>query len=197
MTTAFPRATILQPGVRTIDQDGQPSRGPAEIVKSLLRPLKNGQGTLSGERLARSLLRGNWAYFPSLAWRTQDLRALGFRSEFNVVQDLMLILDLVESGHEFAISSEPAFLYRRHMSSYSAITGSNGSKFREESHLYEEISRRLSEKGWDDAARSARFHLISRLEALSLLPSAIISRDRQGRSDMMRHIFGRPFRGLA
>ena len=196
MVTSFPRASILQPGVRTIDHDGRPSRGPAEIIKSLIRPLKKGQGVLSGEKLARSLLRGNWAYFPALAWRTQDLRALGFRSEFNVVQDLMLILELVESGHEFAVSSEPAFLYRRHKSSYSAMTGTNGSKFREESTLYDEISRRLSEKGWNKAARSARIHVFSRLEALSLLPSAIVNRDRQGQSDMIRHALGKPFRDL-
>ncbi len=197
MTRVFPKATIFQPGVRTIDGNGRSSRGPAEFVKSLLRNLKNGQAVLSGEKLARSLVRGNWSYFPSIAWRTQDLRELGFRSEFNVVQDLMLILELAASGCEFAVSSEPAFLYRRHMSSYSAKTGSNGSKFREESQLYAEISRRMSERSWHNAARSARFHLISRLEALSLLPNAIIRRDRQGRSDMVRHVLGRPFRDLA
>jgi glycosyltransferase involved in cell wall biosynthesis len=197
MATSFPQASILQPGVRTIDQNGQSSRGPAEVVKSFLRPLKNGEGLLSGEKLAQSLLRGNWAYFPSLAWRTQDLRDLGFRSEFNVVQDLMLILDLVESGRNLAISSETAFLYRRHKGSYSAMTGSDGSKFREESKLYAEMSRRMSNKEWYQAARTARLHLISRLEALSLLPPAIISGDRQGWADMLRHIFGRPFRDLS
>ena len=72
---------------------------------------------LSGESLARSLLRGNWTYFPALCWRTSVVQGIGFRSGLNVVQDLALLLDVSLQGGALLLDPEVTFAYRRHAAS--------------------------------------------------------------------------------
>jgi hypothetical protein len=145
---------------------------------------------LGGEELAASLLRGNWLYFPSIAWRSAAVREVGFRDGLEVVQDLALVLDLVERGARLVVDPEVCFSYRRHRASCSSWRALDGSRFIEERSFFLDEAVRMQTCGWHQAARSARRHTSSRLNALTLLPMALGKRHRSGIRVLARHAFG-------
>lgn len=179
-------ATYYQPGVSVIDDRGDPSSPLADRVKRWMRPRA---GAMSGERAARSLLRGNWTYFPSIVWRTDAVRTHSFDPRFEVVLDLHLQLQLLADGGSMLIDDEVVFEYRRHARSVSSVTAKDGARFAEERALFEEWALRCAELGWRSAARAARLHLTSRLNALTLLPGA--SSDPELRGQLLHHVIGR------
>ena len=188
---AHPEASIVQPGVEVIDAEGAVHHPLADRVKGVLRFSGTGPRLYSGERLATSLLRGNWAYFPAVVWRADELKRFSFREGFEVVQDLALMLDIIEAGGSLLLDDEVCFSYRRHATSVSAVTGPDGAKFAEERALFAEADQRMRALGWPRAARAARHHLTSRLNALSELPAALRAHDPAGRRALLGHLFGR------
>jgi glycosyltransferase involved in cell wall biosynthesis len=191
LAARFPDAAIIQPGVDVIDADGERHEPMADRVKALLRPSGHGPRVLSGERLAANLLHGNWAYFPSLVWRSDLLKRFDFREEFEVVEDLALILEILLDGGELVLDDEVCFSYRRHRASVSALRGPDGAKFVEERALFDEMDERMRARGWTRAARAARLHLTSRLNAASELPGALRARDSAGVRTLLRHVAAR------
>jgi glycosyltransferase involved in cell wall biosynthesis len=189
----FPDAAVIQPGVSVIDENGVASRPLADRVKRWYRLPGSGARSASGETLAVSLLRGNWTYFPSLVWR-RELVMAGFRTDLDVVQDLAMLFDIASYGGTLVVDDEVVFAYRRHSTSVSAVTGFDGSKFIQENTLFTEAAQTASRLGWKRAARVARRHLSSRLNAASELPGAIRSRNVAGRSTLTRHILGLPYK---
>jgi glycosyltransferase involved in cell wall biosynthesis len=183
----FPDADLYQPGVDTIDQDGRPSRPLADRVKDLYRLDGQGGCEYSGERLAASLLNANWAYFPSLCWRTEQLKGRRFRDDLRVVQDLTMMLAIVREGGSMVVDDEVCFTYRRHSGSVSAEAAPDGSKFVEEAALFAAAEKEMSALGWHKAARAARLHVTSRLHAASDLPAAIRARSWSGVKALSRH----------
>ncbi len=183
---AHPDASYLQPGVRVIDGSGAIVLPLADRVKGWYRPHPNA-GVLTGEDLARSLLRGNWTYFPSIAWRREAITSFGFRAEYDVVLDLALQIDIAMSGGALIVDSDPVFRYRRHAASVSSARAVDGRRFREERRFFDEAARRCEERGWTRAARAARHHWSSRLNALTRLPTAVAARDRAGVGVLLRH----------
>jgi glycosyltransferase involved in cell wall biosynthesis len=186
----YPDADLIQPGVAVIDEHGRPSNPLPDRVKTLLRPRGPRPIALGGEELAASLLRGNWCYFPSLCWRGDRLREFGFREDRHVVQDLTLIMQIVTSGGTLVVDDETVFDYRRHAASVSSKGGVDGSKFAEERDVFYEAADRCDALGWHRAARVARRHVPSRLNALSELPAALRSGDSDGRRALLRHVLG-------
>jgi glycosyltransferase involved in cell wall biosynthesis len=192
----FPTADILQPGVSVISESGRSILPLADTVKGWIRPHGKGPRVLEGEGLAASLLRGNWTYFPSLVWRTERLRNFGFRTDLDVVQDLAMLMQIVGAGGKLVLDDTTVFLYRRHASSVSSVTGPDGSKFMQERKLFQETTAAFQAFGWRKAARISRRHTLSRLNALTELPGAIKTNNTQGKSALIRHILGMPYRGL-
>lgn len=190
LRSLYPNADLLQPGVSVIDQDGAPSHPLPDRVKTLLRPRGPYPRLLAGDDLAASLLRGNWCYFPSLVWRGDRLREFGFREDRRVVQDLTLIMQIVLDRGSLVLDDEVVFDYRRHAESVSSRGGVDGSKFAEERDVFYEAADACAALGWRRAARVARRHVPSRLNALSELPAALGSGDPDGRRALLRHVFG-------
>lgn len=191
----FPDVDVIQPGVEVIDEDGQVYLPSADRIKHLLRPkLSSATRAFTGERLASSLLRGNWTYFPSLVWRRETVAAIGFRVDLNIVQDLSMLTSIAMNNGTLLLDREIVFQYRRHSASLSAVTGPNGRKFREERAFFFESARSLRAQGWKSAARISSRHVMSRLHALTDLPRAIIARNSEGISTLTRHICGLPYR---
>jgi glycosyltransferase involved in cell wall biosynthesis len=189
----FPGAAVIQPGVSVIDENGAPARPLADRVKRWYRPAGSGARELSGQALAVSLLRGNWTYFPSLVWRRELLQG-GFRTDLDVVQDLAMLFDIACAGGTLVVDEEVVFEYRRHSTSVSAVTGFDGSKFMQENELFSEAAATCNGLGWNRAARVAKRHIASRLNAASELPGALRSRNVAGRSTLTRHILGLPYK---
>lgn len=185
-----PDAGIIQPGVQVIGRDGQRVRTLVDTVKrGVYAPRVAGHRRMAGEELAVSLLRGDWLYFPSLAWRADVLTSVRFRSDLRVIQDLALLMELVCRGVVLVADDTVCFEYRRHDASESSATAFDGSRFTEAGAFFADTAARLAEHGWPAAAGVARRHLSSRIFALTKLPRAL--RRHSGAGALARHVLGR------
>jgi GT2 family glycosyltransferase len=191
----FPSAQIIQPGVEVIDEYNQPAMGLVDRMKQIYAPgVHNSRGRrlLSGEPLAVSLMRGNWLYFPSVCWKADALVATGFREGLDVVQDLALALDLIKAGGCLVVDNTVCFQYRRHRQSDSSWRALEGTRFIEEREFFTGMADEFEAIGWRRAARTARLHLSSRLNAATLLPKAWRTKQRQGVRNLREHVLARP-----
>ena len=182
-----PEASIFQPGVFVIDEHGAPSRTMVERVKGFYMPPRIPQ-VLRGEALAVSILRGDWLYFPSLAWRAETILGIGFREGYDVVQDVALVCDVAMQGGGLLYDPTAAFLYRRHSGSDSSWRALEGTRFGEERRFFLQMATEMGRLGWKRAARVARLHISSRLHAGSLLPRAALARNWAGVRNLGRHV---------
>lgn len=182
-----PGASYFQPSVAVIDGGGRPSLPLPDRVKQWYRPRGQAELVLTGERLAVSLLRGNWTYFPSILWRSESVRAHGFDKDLEVVLDLALQLEIVLAGGSLVVLPDTVFHYRRHGASVSSWTAADGSRFDEERTFFLSAAATLRSRGWARAARVASAHLSSRLNAITRVPSA--QADAAGLRSLGRHVF--------
>ncbi|MCW1249404.1 glycosyltransferase [Acaricomes phytoseiuli] len=187
---ANPDIKIVQPGVAVIDENGTTYRPLGDKVKDRLRRMLAGSSSeaiVAGEPLAKSLITGDWLYFPSVAWRAEAILKHDFREQYNVVQDLALAMDIIMDGGKMAVVEEECFQYRRHRESDSSVKALDGRRFAEERAFFDECVRDFKRLGWEDAAKSAKLHLTSRLNALSLLPKVITKGMWDGARRLTRH----------
>ncbi|THA84679.1 glycosyltransferase family 2 protein [Streptomyces sp. A0592] len=186
-----PGIGMVQPGVEVIDGTGQVTQGLADNTKKrLYAPQVKGRRLMGGEELAASVLRGNWLYFPSIAWRGEVLRKVNFRDDYSVIQDLALVVDLLEGGEQMVIdNSTTVFQYRRHAVSESSVQAFSGTRFAEAERYFSAVADRMDARGWPKAARAARFHSASRLHALTMLPGALRSGNKAGARTLAKHAF--------
>ncbi len=184
----YPRAGVFQPGVVVIDEVGAQSNTLVEKVKRFYMPRGKGAQLLTGERFAVSVLRGDWLYFPSLAWRAEIILGIGFREGYDVVQDLALVCDAAMSGRGLLYDPTVAFMYRRHSGSDSSWRALEGTRFNEERRFFLQMASEMRAHGWRKAARVSRLHLSSRLHAGSLLPRAVRVNNRTGIRNLAYHI---------
>ena len=183
-----PDVDYVQPGVGIIDDDGKRALPLADRVKRLYRPRQRHEVELSGADLALSLLRGNWTYFPSICWRTDTIRRHGFRADFEIVLDLALQMDIALGGGTLLVDDVETFLYRRHRASASSTAAVDGTRFDEERAFFRAAADAATKQGWRAAARAARNHLSSRLNAASQLPAALRTAGASGARPLLRHI---------
>jgi len=188
----FPSAQIIQPGVEVIDEHNQPGMGLVDRMKRIYAPRVQGRRLLSGEPLAITLMRGNWLYFPSICWKSDSLVAMSFREGLNVTQDLALALDLIKAGGSLVVDSTICFQYRRHRESDSSWRALEGTRFIEEREFLTAMAEEFDAVGWRRAARTARLHLSSRLNAAILLPRAWRTKQHQGVRNLREHVLARP-----
>jgi glycosyltransferase involved in cell wall biosynthesis len=186
-----PPAAVVQPLVKVIDSEGTEINPLSDRIKARVMPAGDGVRTLSGEVLSASLLTANWTYFPALCWDRSVITRLGFRTGLDVVQDLALLLDVCADGGVMVVGDVPAFEYRRHSASDSAVRALSGTRFAEERSFFETMGREFGARGWRRTARAAQWHLTSRLHAATLLPLAVRSRNRVALKQLVRHTFGR------
>jgi glycosyltransferase involved in cell wall biosynthesis len=187
---AYPHADVVQPGVQVIDEKGIACTPLVDAVKKVYAPKTSERIELKGEAMATSLVRADWAYFPSLAWRAETITRIGFTEGLDVVQDLALLLDIAAEHGSMIVDPVLAFLYRRHSASDSSVRALDGRRFDEERRFFELQAERFSALGWKRAARAARFHTTSRLNAASMVLKSV----SKGRVDslprLMKHIVG-------
>jgi len=185
-----PEATVVHTGVLVIDENGTLVKPLGDRMKTFYAPSGHRRSVLTGERMAVSLLRGNWTYFPSMAWRTDAVRAVRFRSGLDVVQDLALLLDVAMAGGSLVFDPAVTFHYRRHSQQDSSVRALDGRRFDEERDFFAGEAAAFSACGWTRAARVARWHLSSRLNALTLLPRAVRAIGWKAVPRLWRHVVG-------
>ena len=173
LISSNPGISMIHPGVKVIDENNEMISTRSDQVKKTIRESQSSSSVLSGEPLAKSLMKGNWMYFPSIVWKTKTIQEIGFRPGFHVCQDLGLAMDLIMQGGEMALIEDKIFRYRRHQESDSSVKAINGERFNDEKHFFKVMAQDLKEIGWISAAKSARNHSTSRLHAASLIPACI------------------------
>jgi glycosyltransferase involved in cell wall biosynthesis len=179
---------VVSPGATVIDEAGGESDPLVDRVKRrLFAPRLSGPRVLAGEEMAVSLLRGNWTYWPSLAFRVEAVREQGFIDDLPLIQDLALLVDLALAGSGMLVLPDVIFAYRRHSRSASSTTVADGGRFRGERDYFAIAARRCEQAGWPRAARAARMHLASRLYAVTQLPGAVRSRSWGSVRTLARH----------
>lgn len=171
-----PGISIVHPGVKVINEDNLEISTRSDHVKTSIRETQGYSRILKGEPLAKSLMKGNWMYFPSIVWKTKTIQEIGFRPGFHVCQDLGLAMDLIMQGGEMLLINDEIFRYRRHQNSDSSVKAVSGERFLEEKRFFRVMARDLKKTGWPSASRAAKIHSTSRLHAASLIPSCIALR---------------------
>jgi len=185
----YPQVSIVQPGVQVVGADGEPQDTLVDSIKALLAPRSKEPLVLTGERMAASLLHAGWHYFPSLAWRRAAIAPLGFQPEYDVVQDLALLVDVAASGGSIVVSRDPVvFCYRRHTASDSSMRALDGRRFDEERRFFRHQTSALANRGWPRASRAARIHWTSRLHALVVLLRSLPTTNWPSLRTLARHI---------
>lgn len=187
---AFPNANVVQPGVQVIDERGIACLPLVDAVKKVYAPKTRERMELKGEAMATSLVRADWAYFPSLAWRSEAIVRIGFTEGLDVVQDLALLLDIAAEGGSMVIDPTLSFLYRRHSASDSSVRALDGRRFDEERSFFEGQAVRFRTLGWEKAARAASFHTTSRLNAATLILKSVSKGKVDSVPRLAKHIFG-------
>lgn len=186
---SHPDVDMIQPGVQVIDENGVVVSTLVDGVKRWLSVPRSAQAqVVSGERLAASLLRANWLYWPSLVFTRESLRRAGFRDGYPIVQDLALEIDIICAGGSLLIEPVLCFSYRRHSASASSATAVDGSRFDGERRYFAEAAEQVAALGWRKAEKAARRHITSRAYALTLLPKALISGDGASARALLRHV---------
>ncbi len=181
-----PGIAMIHPGVKVIDEKNELISTRADQIKRNIRNSQSQFSSLSGEPLARSLMKGNWMYFPAIVWKTKTIQDIGFRPGFHVCQDLGLAMDLIMQGGEMALIEDEIFRYRRHQESDSSIKAINGERFKDEKFFFKVMSHDLKKIGWRSAARAAKVHETSRLHAASLIPACIAR--KQNPLPLIKHV---------
>lgn len=187
----FPNAAIIQPGVELIDENGTIIDPLADRVKRAIQPRGRGYQIFAGEKIATSLLHGDWLYWPALAFRTEVISDVGFREGFPLIQDLAIVMDMIFRGEQLLRTPEVTFQYRRHTNSASSSTLLDGTRFAGEREYFELAHQISAELGWSSAARAARLRLTSRTHAACLIPSAMAARDVPALTSLLRHALGK------
>ena len=187
---AVPHADVIQPGVQVIDEHGAVVLPLADRVKQGILAPRGGEGiaVLTGERMATSLIRGDWLYWPSLTFRTSTLKRIDFREGLPIIQDLALLMDIAFQDGTLAYNPTLAFSYRRHGGSASQKTLLDGRRFTDERTYYAEARRLAAAHRWARTERAARARVMSRLHAVSELPSVIRHGTRRGIESTLAHI---------
>jgi glycosyltransferase involved in cell wall biosynthesis len=176
LITKHPGISMIHPGVKVIDENNDEISTRSDQVKKNIRESQGTSKLLTGEPLARSLMKGNWMYFPSIVWKTKTIQEIGFRAGFHVCQDLGLAMDLIMQGGEMVLIDDEIFRYRRHQESDSSVKAINGERFKDEKHFFTVMAKDLKRMGWNSASKAARLHSTSRLHAASLIPACIVRR---------------------
>lgn len=188
----FPDVEVIQPGVRIIDGEGAPVWTLADAVKQrLMMPRASAPRVLAGEPLAVSLLRADWLYWPSLAFRREVFERYPFRDGMPLIQDLALLIDIVCDGGRLLLEPTVCFHYRRHTASASSAKLLDGARFRGERAYFAIAEAQVRALGWRRATRAARGHVTSRLHALTLLPSALRARRKDAVKTLLTHALRR------
>jgi len=155
-------ADFYQPAVEVINEIDQVYLPLGDRIKSFLRPKK--PGIYQGEKLASSLSKGNWLYFPSITWKTDVIKKYGFDKRFSIAQDVVLELNIIKDGGKLFVDNQLSFQYRRFAGSLSSLEKSKGGvRFNEENNVYNYFAREFKRQNWPKAARSAKLRITSRI----------------------------------
>jgi glycosyltransferase involved in cell wall biosynthesis len=159
-------AVVIQPGVSVIDSSGEPVWPINDRVKDWIAPTQNAMHF--GEDLAVTLLKGDWAYNPSLLWKVSYLREARYNESLKTAMDLDILLRLTFEGKSLYRSKAKVFEYRRHSEAVSS-KNAGSQQFGEELSIHKWSFESAKSKDWNLAMKWAKRATTARLHAIILL----------------------------
>jgi glycosyltransferase involved in cell wall biosynthesis len=174
-----PDAIMMHPGVVVVDENSQPTDTLADQIKRMVAKPAWKHDELDGPTAARTLMRGNWLYCPSMCFRNEVMgRGETMGRTFLSIGDLAMVLDMLMTfGGTMALEPTPAFRYRRFAGNHSSQHAKSMVRFEEEQRYYTHMVKALREQGWTKASRAARWHPTTRLHAMRAALGAAGARD--------------------
>lgn len=151
-----PDAVAVHTGARVVGRSGGPIFSFPDFFKRFTGPRRGGEHETVGDRGLAVVLRGQFIFFPSVSYTARLLPPRPFDGSWRQVVDLDLIARLLFDGHRIVGMPPPAYRYRRHQESQTALLTASRDRFREEFALYEVIARRAQSLGWTRSAAVAR-----------------------------------------
>ena len=184
---AHPGVDLFQSGVMVMDEHGADSSSLADFVKRKISETLPSSVALSGLPVLRSLMVGNWTYFPSIVWRKSTLSQYEFRSDLPICQDLYMLCTILANGGSLLKDDVYSFRYRRHSVSLSSKAARSGDIFHQERIMYRDLASMFSEHGVPGAVRWAKAHPTSRLSALVISIRALLEGNFRALSKALRY----------
>ena len=159
-------AVVIQPGVSVINSAGEEANPMNDRVKNWIAPKQD--SLHFGEGLAVSLLKGDWAYNPSLLWKVSYLRETRYDETLKTAMDLDILLRLTFEEKGLYRSSSKVFEYRRHSEAVSSKNAGT-QQFGEELSIHKWAYESAKSRSWNKAANWARRAITPRLHAITLM----------------------------
>lgn len=160
-----PTAAAVFCATEIVDRDGRPLRSLPDTVKRVIAPRRRGDLVVEGDRGLASLMRGQYVFCPSLAYKRAELGELAFDARWRMVLDLAMLAELLFTGRRLVGVPEVAYRYRRHGANESAKLTAEATRFAEEAELHRLIATRAGAAGWPRTARMAAAMPTVRLHA--------------------------------
>ena len=184
---AVPDAAVMEVGVSVIDEHGAAVRGLSDSVKSFTAPP---MAHRAPRREAHDLAHARQPdLLPAPGVELRVGQADRFR-EASTWCRISLLVDVITGGGHMIYDPTLAFLYRRHQASDSSVRALDGRRFDEEARFFAGEADAFAARGWKNAERAARLHVTSRLNALSLLPTAAkAGKLAEGGKKLLGHTF--------
>jgi len=125
-----PELSIIINDVEVINKNGKRTLTLTDSIKHIIKPKL--QHTLTEKQFLRSVSIGDWAYFPSIYWKTENTKKIGFSDKFHTAMDLAIFYDICKTKSKILISQEKVIQYRRHKNSASVSYSYSTDRYREE-----------------------------------------------------------------
>jgi hypothetical protein len=117
-------------------------------MKSFLRPEIDKYQNIKKRKLLRSLILGDWMYFPAILWNTEIIKELKFSKMYHTAMDLDMAYRLISKGYDSKFYNNKIIKYRRHSKSASSLHALDGARFIEEFNCQREARGMLIKNGW-------------------------------------------------
>lgn len=148
-----------------VDGEGRPLRSFPDAVKRVVAPRPTVDLVVEGDRGLASLMRGQYVFCPTLAFRRTEIEGFAFDARWRMVLDLAMMSELLFAGRRLVGVPEVAYRYRRHGANESAKLTAESTRFAEEAALHRAIASRAAAAGWSHTARMAALMPTVRLHA--------------------------------
>ena len=160
-----PQAAATFCRAEIVDGDGRPLRSLPDAVKRVVQPRRSGDLVVEGDAGLASLMRGQYVFCPTLAYRRAALGSLRFDGTWRMVLDLAMLAELLFTGRQLVGVPDVAYRYRRHGANESAKLTAEATRFAEEAELHRLVAARATALGWRRTARMAALMPTVRLHA--------------------------------
>jgi glycosyltransferase involved in cell wall biosynthesis len=174
--------------VNIIDINSKPTFSFADKVKDYIKPSKSTL-KVEGDNGLASLLKGCYIFCPSICYRSDVLKKYKFRETWKMVLDLDLYARLLMDGFSFYRANKKAYRYRRHDNNQTAKLTKDFKRFDEEVALYEYLTHKAKENGWNKTERIARKKTIIKLHLCFLSIKSLFLFDLSNSKRTLRYLF--------